>query len=500
MLIESLAEQEWWRLTPDTYWHHCTNGWWRRYDASVRLARYLQDEVMVADGRGLVAMPPRHTKSTTTAAAVAHYLDNNPTHRVAWVSYSREVAQRWGGYVRDHFEQCPDAWQCVHPKYAAVYDWRLCHESETARGTRREVYDDDEHDDDDVEFGERGGMRSVGFLGPLASYGFHGVVIDDPYRGLNEALSKSYRDKWWEFLTSTLWSRLEPGAWVLVMHHRWHSDDLIGRIQQEHNDAWSLFCVPAITLEPVDVERDSLGRGLGEVAIPERYDEAQVMQLFRGMLASVAEPLMLQRPRSVEGKLYRRDWWQYWDTPDRARQAGREALPKLDDMDEVVTSWDLAFKDHQTSSYVVGQVWARKGRRRYLLDQTRARLDYLATKRAILSMRTKWPTVRRWLIEDKANGSAILSDLAAQIPGMIAINPKGSKYARAVSCASEIERGDVYLPPPETYSWVPGFVERCGDFPDDGTPDDEVDAMTQVQIRWARSARGGRSYYKTLMG
>ena len=43
----------------------------------------------------------------------------------------------------------------------------------------------------------------------------------------------------------------------------------------------------------------------------------------------------------------------------------------------------------------------------------------------------KWPRVTRKLVEDKANGSAIIATLKRKVSGIIPITPKESKEARA---------------------------------------------------------------------
>jgi len=87
------------------------------------------------------------------------------------------------------------------------------------------------------------------------------------------------------------------------------------------------------------------------------------------------------------------------------------------------------------------------------------------------------------LIEDKANGSAVIQMLMNQIRGIIPVNPSGGKIARAAGISPLIEAGNVYLPHPQMFPWVGDFLEECAAFPN-GAHDDQVDAMTQVLLRW----------------
>jgi len=152
-------------------------------------------------------------------------------------------------------------------------------------------------------------------------------------------------------------------------------------------------------------------------------------------------------------------------------------------VDEQIQSWDCAFKDLQTSDYVVGQVWARVGACYLLGDQVRARMDLPATIKAVRDLSAKWPGTIAKLIEDKANGPAVIQILGLEIPGLLPVNPSGGKIARAVAVSPLIEAGNVYLPHPLYAPWVDDFIEECAAFPN-GAHDDQVDAMTQALLRW----------------
>ncbi len=132
---------------------------------------------------------------------------------------------------------------------------------------------------------------------------------------------------------------------------------------------------------------------------------------------------------------------------------------------------------------MVGQTWARLGPSFILADQVRARMDCPATVRAIRELSQKWPGTLAKLIEDKANGSAVIQMLSRELPGILPVNPSGGKIARAAAVSPLIEAGNVYLPHPDYAPWVRDFIEECAAFPY-GAHDDQVDAMTQVLLRW----------------
>ena len=164
-------------------------------------------------------------------------------------------------------------------------------------------------------------------------------------------------------------------------------------------------------------------------------------------------------------------------------------------MDEQAQSWDYSFKDMQTSDYVAGQVWGRVGGYFLLLDQKRGRMDCPATVRAVRELSANWPSAIAKLIEDKANGSAVIQMLSRELPGILPVNPEGGKVARAAAVSPLIEAGNIYLPHPQFKPWVNDFLEECAAFPN-GAHDDQVDAMTQVLLRWhAIISEDSFSYY-----
>jgi predicted phage terminase large subunit-like protein len=148
----------------------------------------------------------------------------------------------------------------------------------------------------------------------------------------------------------------------------------------------------------------------------------------------------------------------------------------------------MAFKDLSTSDYVVGQVWAQRGADRFLLDQIRERLDFPATLGAVRRLTLKWPRATTKLVEDKANGTAVIATLKHEISGLIQVNPEGGKEARAAAVSPQIEAGNVYVPHPSYVTWVNAYLAEWAAFPR-GAHDDQVDATTQALNRMREDPR-----------
>jgi predicted phage terminase large subunit-like protein len=110
-------------------------------------------------------------------------------------------------------------------------------------------------------------------------------------------------------------------------------------------------------------------------------------------------------------------------------------------------------------------------------------MDCPITVKAVRHVSQRWQSSLAKLIEDKANGSAVIQMLSSEIPGILPVNPEGGKVARATAVSPLIEAGNVYLPHPQFMPWVNEFIEECAAFPN-GAHDDQVDAMTQALLRW----------------
>jgi predicted phage terminase large subunit-like protein len=150
----------------------------------------------------------------------------------------------------------------------------------------------------------------------------------------------------------------------------------------------------------------------------------------------------------------------------------------------------MTFKGFDENDWVVGQLWGKVGPDIYLLDQVRGHWDFVQTVEAVLRFTVAHPLARGKLIEDKANGPAVISMLKRKVGGLIAVDPKklgGSKLMRALAAQPIIQAGNVYLPDPKedtlgrTVGWVEDFLHETSAFPT-GAHDDMVDACTQALL------------------
>lgn len=406
--------------------------------------------------RLMIFLPPRHSKSMTVSETFpSFYIGKNLNRRVILVSYGDSLARKFGRANRNKLEEYGEE----------IFGIRLSKDNSSVTNWGIEGY--------------RGGMISAGIGGPITGEGADLLIIDDPIKNRKEANSKTYRDMVWDEWQNTLYTRLQPDGAVIIILTRWHEDDLAGRLlNPDYGEVedWDIIRLPAIA-----EENDLLGREIGEPLWPEYGFDREWAETTKIAVGSQTwASLYQQRPAPAEGNIVNREWWQFY-----------KELPN--EFDEVIQSWDCSFKETEDGSYVVGQVWGRKGANKYLIDQVRARMGFTKTLRAIKNMTIKYPEARLKLIEDKANGPAIISTLRQEISGIVPVNPRGSKEERAAAISPEIEAGNVYLPSPSKAPWINDYIEEWAAFPF-GENDDQVDATTQALDRLSLRPARSRNY------
>lgn len=441
----------------------------------------LINDKLIAIGNGelkrlIVMAPPRHGKSWLISKYFpAWYVGTHQEHRIILSSYESEFAAKWGAAAKELIAEhgLPVFGVRLHPDSAAAARWDLQ--------------------------GHDGGMVSVGAGGALTGKGAHVFIIEDPIKNEAEANSATQRENLWSWFQSVAFTRLEPGAAMIVCGARWHEDDLIGRLL-ESGDQWEVIRLPALAEDD-----DPLGREPGEALWPERFD-GEALESIRRQIGSYAwSALYQQSPVTQGGNIIKLEWIKYWqlagdDYPpiDVRMPDGTTAqvhpLELQDDLyfEEVFESWDLTFKEGTTSDFCVGQVWGVKGEGRYLLDQVRKRMDFPATIEAIRNMKNKWPQAHKILIEEKANGSAVLATLRPEFSGLIAVNPSDDKLTRLHSVTPQFEYGGVFLPHPHRAPWVQSLIDELISFPN-AKHDDQVDALSQA-LNYSKRKREWKIY------
>ena len=432
-LARELSRRELARRSYRRYLYYVHNPTWKR----TRMSDFLADEVQrfVEEDTGnaydilIIETPPQHGKSLTiTESLPSWYLGRYPKNRIIEASYNDDTAKRFGRKNLEKVEQFGGS--LFGLKQGSI--WTKT-EFELANGWGR--------------------MISRGIMSGITGNPANLLIIDDPIKNREEADSSVYREKLWGEWQNTLKSRLAAGAKVILIMTPWHEDDLAARILQRE-------------------EHDLLGRKVGDSLVPEiGKDNEWLRQFKQGYLNDPKQgglrawqALFQCSPRVEGGNLVRREWWRYYD-PEEVKTFGA-----------TVISVDAAFKAGENNDFVAIQVWGKRGIDYYLRYSVNKHLDFPGTVEAIRTIRRLFPDTTYILIEDKANGSAIIQTLRKEFIGVIGLTPKGGKVSRVNAVTPAIESGHVYLP--KDCLWTEEFVDQFTAFPA-GAHDDMVDACSQ---------------------
>lgn len=420
--------------------------------------------VDVAEGRCnrlMISMAPQEGKSERTSRRFPTWmLTKYPWLRIAIVSYAHGIARRWGKRIRDDIDEHADTLGIsVDPTSSAADEWEL--------------------------LGHDGSMYCVGIKGALTGKPVDLLIVDDPYKDGEQADSEAWQETVEDWWTEVAVPRLGPGVAVVIIQTRWRHDDLSGWLQRREDGIdWRVINIPAqADHDPAKGETDLLGREPGEFMISARgRTPAQWAQRKREAGSRSWEALFQGRPTPAAGNIFHRAWFtdHAYEQPQwiENEDGTRTGLS----FDEIITSWDLAFKSTEGTDYVCGQVWGRRGVHFWLLDQVHDRMDFVTTCAKVRALAAKWPQSALKLVEDKANGPAVINMLRRTVYGLVPIEPDGSKEARAAAVSPLVESGNVHLPSPELAPWVDDLIEEAVGFPR-AAHDDRVDAMSQALNR-----------------
>ncbi len=420
-----------------------------RWEAS-RFHRFLCNEVQnfIETETGnpydilIIHTPPQHGKSQTiTETLPSWYLGKNPLHRVIEISYSEDFAMLFGRRNKDK----------IREKGGEIFGMELAKSpnSSTEFELKNNV----------------GGMISRGVLSGVTGRPCNLMIIDDPIKNSQEAFSESYRNSVWNEWTRSFKTRLAPGAKVILIMTRWHEDDLAGRLLAKEQN------VRYLRIPCEAEENDPMGRKIGDALCPEIGKGNEWLEPFKQSYittdgSSAWDAMFQGRPTSEEGNMLKREWWSYYDE-----------LPPIVDW---IMSVDATFKDGKDNDFVAIQVWGKTGADMYLIDAVKKHLNMPDTMREIRRLRAMYSKCVTTLIEDKANGSAIVQMLRREMFGIIPIEPQGGKVARVNAVSGAIESGNVHLP--RNKPFTEDFVNECAAFPR-GAHDDQVDCMSQALNR-----------------
>lgn len=388
-------------------------------------------------------MIPTHNSYLVSKWFPTWYLGKNPTKEIIQASYNQDFVIDIGRFVKNVIKD--------NPKYKHIFPYV-------------DVASDSKANDKFSIKGTDGNYFAVGVGGPTTGRGCDIGIIDDPLKNAEDANSPTIREKLWDWYQSTLYTRLMPGARLIVIMTRWHSDDLAGRIlANDTNNLWEVVELPAI-------DKD------GKALWPSRYNEETLAEIKQTIGPRQWSALYMQKPIISEGAIIQESWFKYYST-----------LPPIL---EYYWSVDTASKEGQENDYSVAQLWGKAHNGYYLIKQIRGRWRYTVLRSKLDALFTETPATE-CLIEDTSAGIQIIQEFKeyADFP-VIAMKPGRNmpkdKVERLEFAATHFEAGNIFFP--EKEDWVHDLKAELVGFPY-WANDDQVDACAMAIFRMTKKKK-----------
>ena len=375
-------------------------------------------------------------------------IGRNPHWKIIAATFNQTRANEIGGVVRNYLTS--DIQKRVFPDCHISPDTKSVHHIATT---------------------QRGHYYSIGVSGTGTGRGANCFLIDDPFKGREDAESKVAREKVKEWYKAVAYTRLRPDNRIIIINTRWHLDDLSGFVLREHaHENWKV-----LDLKAVAEEGDILKRNVGEALCPSMYprEKLDIIKEVEGTYNW--ESLYQQRPIAREGGMIKYEWIKHYSKP-----------PEEEDIIKTVISWDTAYKAEQLNDPTAATVWAITRNAYYLLDVVNKRMEYPDLLRKVEALHNIYQPSGH-LIEGRASGQSLIQDLRRNtgIP-VIEISTKNiEKEIRFDSITTLFESGRIFFP--EKAHWLSETEDQVCLFPSYAF-DDIADSISQF-LNWANKPR-----------
>lgn len=420
--------------------------------------------VDLAEGRDKrlgVFMSPQEGKSTTVSYWFPLWLLTcvNPNLRILIVSYSDEMARRWGSEIKDALERWSGDEGTTDLGLRLRKDSRAAGRWNIAR--------------------HKGSVYCAGVAGSITGKAADVILVDDPLKNMSEAQSEKIRERAMSVYRSALVPRLgAPSSRMAWIQTCWHESEPIRQIlanegERKDGGRWRVISIPAVADSP----NDPLGRALGEGMISARGDRD--WNLVRKTVGEyVFSALYQQRPSPAEGGLFKRLWWRYWSPApaevqrERIDLAGR--IWPLDECWRFITG-DLAASTRTSADYTVAAAWAMTlDGDLVLLDRVKAKVGEANHFDLFRPLANRW-RVDTAFIEKSFISSTLAIDATRNGLHITPIAAEGDKFSRALPASARVSAGRVWLPSAAT--WLGDWVDEHAGFPN-SAHDDQVDSLS----------------------
>jgi predicted phage terminase large subunit-like protein len=413
------------------------------------IAHWLMKAVQGDIRRLIITMPPRSLKSFMASVCLpAWILGHRPGEKIVCASYAQKLSEDF------------------------AYETRKLMQTSWYRSVFPNTHLDPKKMNLETLATTRGGIRratSVG--GSLTGLGGNLVIIDDPIKAA-DAHSEIARENALQWYSGTVASRLDDPkkGRIIVIAQRLHMEDLPGQLLAQ--GGWGHLDLPLVEWTAREIEiapGKILERTAGNILHEVRIGENEIARLKSEMGERDFQAQYNQLPQPPGGALFKAVWLtNRFDEP-----------PPQHQVQAIIQSWDTAYEIQEQHDYSVCTTWALSGKRHFLLDVYREKLEFHALEKAIYEQRRKWKA-DLVIVEKAGAGLSVAQNIRNQNPRkhywIQMIPPVGSKQDRASQQTPKFERGEIWLP--NEAPWLRVFEDELLSFPQ-AKHDDQVDSVVQ---------------------
>ncbi len=395
-----------------------------------KLARVIRRMHKASRGEGppvlaCLSAPPQVGKSETVQHGLAWWLARNPEDFLGYVSYGADLAEDKSRHIRN---LATSVGVELQQGTKAVDLWR------TTAG---------------------GGLIAKGLDGSITGRSaLRAIIVDDPYKNRVQTESKHYRRRVRGGFDMNILSRRHPQTSILVMHTRFHVDDLIGDLSS--TQGYERHVIAAINDgSPLWPES---GRDLAYWAEMRRPNEHNWWSLYMG------------EPRPPSGRLF-------------SGVAYYETLPPRY---TVTIGVDLAYSSRSSADYSVAVALAHDSDKGayYVVDVLRVQESAPTFAERLKQWKTRWPAAR---IHAYLGGTelGVADFFKAQGVKLHVEAARADKLTRAQPVSAAWNAGEIRVPgrvsedgTTTSPEWVEAFVSELMDASGQNDEhDDQMDAL-----------------------
>lgn len=406
------------------------------------LAKKLQELVYnpYSKNRLACAMPPQHSKSSLITLAFPVWLFcKNPKLNILIVSSEQDLASNFGIKIRELIHE-------VGPRFGIKVSNVKSSNSYIMVEKHGQLC--------------AGSIQLTGAKGHITGRPVDLIIIDDPYKGMEDEFTPTALTKKWNWFTSIIEQRVRKHTRLAILHTRWHSEDIQGRILA---DDYQRYKYEFVEYPAIDKNNKPLW--------PEYYDLEFYKDKERTMGERQFQAIYQQKPLDLTSDFFHVD---------------RLILEtRFDDIAVArCRSWDIASSDDSLGDqrdYTVGARMLRTPSDQYWIFPYE-RGQYGNNVKNVIQKTAKLDSASHHiLLEPGTKGGAaglLYNEYKDALNGypVHQSEPKGTKADRATPLANAIYDGKVHVMIPNE-DMRQTLIDEFKSFPN-GKHDDIVDAIS----------------------